>query len=320
MNRPINFPALLALWVVLISVGPAFASESSAVVGPVQLTLRVHKTTLKLLDQADTKLDSGALLRDTPLTGKNHDEVDWNKLDEAGMNKVLKDSERVTYSKASEPIWVQFEIKNVGPGPVVVTDAIFDEGSSFGASLKGNVKSSFGTFITVIGPDGKKVGWTDEAAPLYGCGNHNEFTERPLVGEEKRRVDAIVKSGRDAGLSAEQIQKRLDAHSAEKNERGRGAEEKSAYARRRKRLEPGQSLTSSSWTYGGVCGRRNPLPVPIAGFAELWNYKLTKPGRYRIRAVYDMRQTPNGGKSKRELQALGAVRVAVPEVVVEVKP
>lgn len=305
---------LLAL---LCCCGRASAADARAQSGPIQVTLRVHDTTVKLVDHVETTLDTESILKGVPLKGEGRDEVDWSKIDEKDMERVLKEHEDTVRTKINEPVWIQIEVKNAGSEPLIVKDALFDEREDFGLAFKNNMSRSRGTYVEVLGPDGKRLKWTYSPAMIDDC---ESATPRPgtLSVDEKRRLEAIMDAGKIEGLSKEQLQKRLDSFAAEKGARDRAA----ASERRRKRLDPGQAVTTPGWIYGGTCGNRKPLPAPVPGYAELWGFKLTKPGRYRMRALYDERPPRTWSKSKRARylkEAPGAVRVATPEIIFEVK-
>lgn len=69
------------------------------------------------------------------------------------------------------------------------------------------------------------------------------------------------------------------------------------------KLEPGESASNSPWAWAPDClPEGKAAPKPIAPYMEVDAYPLDRPGRYRLRAVYDQAVT---GEDVQALKAGG---------------
>lgn len=241
------------------------AAEISAVKSPVKLTLSVYKTRLKLQDDFKVDIDYERLDKEHPRDVDDHaqDGIDFEKY------------ERRIPIKVGEPVWIKLRLTNVGKKPMVVMDDLFTGPMNFQEALESN--SRYGVSIVITGPDGKDLIWDKgRNSPLIPCSEAGAIYDP--VGTKK------AAEWRKQGKSAEQIDELLekDLRAEEKKKRDWALSHHPV-----KKLQPGESIATGPWRYAGGCGRQEALlPAQIGDYAQLWNYRLDAPGRYKIRAVY----------------------------------
>ena len=79
-------------------------------------------------------------------------------------------------------------------------------------------------------------------------------------------------------------------------------------------FQPGETRATLPWAYNPYdWGHKpeSPGPAPRGQYSELPFYDLSKPGKYKIRAVYD-RVFPDDRKTPKQLRREGDVRVVTP--------
>lgn len=172
--------------------------------------------------------------------------------------------------RVSQPLFIRLTLKNQAPkGEMIVADWKYRGGDEL---YRDWLQASEGLgldYIELLGPDGKPVprGRYDDLGPA------SRGPADIRIGKADVETSSRVAVLRAQGLSLDEIERRLALW-----------EHQAAEESRRKKfpahfLAPGESLRTASFcTLKARC--------PGNGYAQL-PFNLTKPGRYRIRAVYD---------------------------------
>jgi len=91
-------------------------------------------------------------------------------------------------------------------------------------------------------------------------------------------------------------------------------------------VRPGETRSTLPWAYNPYdhgAAPKQPGPLPQGQFSELPDYDLSRPGNYKIRAVYDfviMEEYNSTGKSQNELMQEGAIRIETPWIEFSILP
>jgi len=173
--------------------------------------------------------------------------------------------------RVAEPLHYQLTLQNIGTGSVPADE---------GFRNPGNMRTSFnriGTLLEIVGPDG--------SAPPPQLGEHVPpgCAGNFVTAEDRRAAEKDIAAWKREGLSENQITRRLiDRKLATPEEHDDVVI-----------LHAGESITTVPWAYqrASEACRGKPEPEPKGQFAEMYGYVVSKPGKYRIRAVYDIRLT-----------------------------
>lgn len=266
--------------------GLALGQASAEVVarkGPLELTLRVYDTRLKLHNRIKKKYDLDKYNADSATGGYDAGRRVGQYLDPSSYRSTVT-------VRGADPIWFQIELKNIGKRPFWVSDHDLFDGDDrqfTNALLHGGLR------VILEDASGKEVSGYDPGwGRMHGCpGNGAEVdgSRRPsyLLSPDLQRV---YDEARKKGLSPKEAASKVDArrHEQEAREAVKAAPGQSYH------LAPGQSVVTREFVYTGPCpGDRPDAPTPPPGrYAELYTQDndikhLDKPGRYRIYAVYD---------------------------------
>ena len=185
-----------------------------------------------------------------------------------------------------ETLWYQVILQNVGKKRILIIDDIFHDPWA----IRSNISSKIGVFAEIIGPGGKPL----EVRFAGGHPSPHEDFSKPAtpaqVAEADQR-DALLAKWKKQGLSGLEIDLKLMEHLQKEIDKKNAA--LPPEPSRAIRLEPGQSVVTPPWVYEDPDDAEYPsfiIPRPqrIGDFAQLWTYIFYKPGKYRIRLVYDI--------------------------------
>lgn len=209
--------------------------------------------------------------------------------------------------KVDESLWGQIELKNVGKSDIIVIDDIFFKPGPFPDPL--DVKTPI--YVEVTDAEGKPV-HPRHWAPIARKTVWSKLSDTDPA--EDKKVGDLIADWRKAGLSKDQIDGKLLEYS-----RDRGSERKmTERAKRNSAIKPGSSIKTPRWAHPehGL-DSDGPGMLPVGQFSEL-GYWFDKPGKYRIRAVYDYRMSERLKKimTPRKTNIL----VKTPQIVFEVIP
>lgn len=246
-------------------------AEVTASSGPVQLTLRIYKTTIKARKD---------------------------------FLQPFEDDKHLLY---------QIELKNIGKNRFLVTD---DEMFRVpGAYIVCESTTRFGTCIDVLGPDGKHPYFS----ALYFAADNHPFDYGILPEPDDKEGLALKATWEKAGLTIQEIGSRF-------LERARRMLKEPPLEEKRPDpplwLAPGASTSTLAWVHRDRVELINgkPMRAPVGQFSELDVLNSSKPGKYRIRAVYNHEHQPEMVR-KYELRVYeDDVRVATPYIEFEVVP
>ena len=178
-----------------------------------------------------------------------------------------------------ESLWHQLRVRNIGKRELLVTDEVFHEPWQLRYhSPDRNGIGGFGIYIEAFGPDGARLGkvlYMEDAIMPEVSG---------LLEIDGPREQAMVDDWKRQGLSEFEIGSKLIEFNTSKRHAAQSKEESPVI-----KLQPGEVAETKSWFYHTKQARRKKLPAPrpIGNFAQLEFFALDKPGKYKIRAVYD---------------------------------
>lgn len=305
----------LAAWFLLVptlasarTAAPAEA-ETSAIKGPIKLTLSVYRTKVKLQKiRVFTGRDFAGLERDFGDNLPNDSRI-YEKYD------IYKNG------FINEPVWFRITIQNVGkrtgpfPGPLFNAELDFAEWLEKDARFKGG-------FLSVMDPAGKLVTPPEPLRGMLGtpCPSNYAPPETPDEIADRKERGELIKAWKKAGLTIDQMNERLDKLTPKQ---WKARDDRKWERHYKKRLKPGETVSTPTWRYSTCHVPRDDVHPP-EGFAELHDYKLDKPGTYRIRAIYDGRDINIDGKVQPDkpgdpFPAWG-VKLQTPEIKIEVQP
>lgn len=185
-----------------------------------------------------------------------------------------------TKLKVGERLFVKSTLRNFSKEEMIVIDWIYRGADNLGDEWDKQLNSESGSTIEIEDSRGRRV-----KPRFFDVGiRYNDFeqTVKPLEGEDLKLLEGWVKSG----LTREQAVGRLNKKYSWDAERRYDAKYPVV------RLKQGESVTTRSW-----CAEREPERSPLAvtcpggGFVELPFFPFDRPGRYRIRAVYNSAPT-----------------------------
>lgn len=209
--------------------------------------------------------------------------------------------------KAKERFWYQIELKNVGKKRFPVISEVFYDPFE----LYYNCESKYDVYLEVLGPEGKKL----ERAPLLmdyvDTGEDDDHqTNTPPTPKEKawllKRNELVAKGVPEPDLTLAMLE-----FNRELNEKERRAKPIGFW------LYPGKSTATVASSFPGHGERtdraRRP---PIGPFTEMWEYEFKQPGRYKIRAGYNLLP---GKASRRYSKHPDPIRIKVETKYIEVE-
>lgn len=189
--------------------------------------------------------------------------------------------------KVGERLFVKTTLRNYATGQMVVTDWIYRGADNLGDEWDKQLNSQSGSTIEIQDSRGRRVkpGFFDVGIRYHD--NPFEQTSRVLDAAELK----LIKDWEATGLTPKQAADRLTEKLRRDEERRYDAKHPAV------RLKQGESATTLSW-----CAEHEPERSPLAvtcpgdGFVELPFFPFERPGRYRIRAVYNHASTKEYAK------------------------
>jgi hypothetical protein len=186
--------------------------------------------------------------------------------------------------KVGERLFVKTTLLNFSKSKeeMIVIDWIYRGADNLGDAWDKQLNSEVGSTIEIQDSRGRRVNPEFFDVGIRHNDNPFEQTVKPTEGEDLKLYQGWVKSG----LTPQQAADRLTKKHAWDAERRYSARHPVV------RLKQGESAVSLSW-----CAEREPGNSPLAvtcpggGFVELPFFPFDRPGRYRIRAVYNSAPT-----------------------------
>lgn len=246
----VGLSCLLSLSCPALAIKPRPEATATATKGPVQLTLRLYK------------------------------------------NKV----------KVDKSLWYQIELKNVSRKPIQIMDTIFRDPWA----IRYNIRDRVGIYIDIQGPPGVYKGdsWPPDhpsgdspqmRMPLGSLGMpYKAWHSKGYSEEDKKELAALEQKWKKEGLSeTEQV---IAKHHWQERWMDKKDQEEGTDPADIVMLAPGASTTTLSWAY------RDPDPSvhhdaleqeladeepQVGDYAQLFDYWLRPPGKYKIRVVYN---------------------------------
>jgi hypothetical protein len=188
-------------------------------------------------------------------------------------------------------------LKNTGKNKMRVLSEPFTDPSVI---QKTRGENTTGIYLEVLNSAGRSPG-----VNLRGASRIDPASLPPFLTKDER---AEIDSWTAGGLSGEEVQRRVAEIIRRKH--SDGDLEAQAFW-----MEPGASTATIPY----AVGNRAHSGDPIGNFAELTNYDLP-PGKYRIRAVYDLYSPPEFYRKNHLAADAWEVRVKTPFVDFEVLP
>lgn len=188
-----------------------------------------------------------------------------------------------TRIRVGESVWHQIGVQNVGASEITIGDQVFFDGSKISNRMR-DEGVEYGIGIEVQAPDGSLL----DPVPYSELYPFDSEEEEPgvsgLLEIDTPELEAQVKTWKGLGLSQTEINRRLIEYHEEKAIRSRPRPEAIF-------LEPRQTVFTKSWFFYSERDRRlrRPRPTAIGDFAELDDFELSRPGVYKVRAVYARR-------------------------------
>lgn len=183
-----------------------------------------------------------------------------------------------TKIKVGERLFVKMTLKNFLKDPMHVSEWIFRGADNLGDEWSKQLDSEVGSTLEIQDSRGRLVKSEFFDVGIRSNDNPLDQTSKPVEGKDLELYKGWIASG----LTPQQASDRLTAKWLRDAERRYDAKHPWVT------LKQGQSVTSVSW-----CAEREPERSPLTvtcpggGFVELPFFPFDRPGRYRIRAVYN---------------------------------
>lgn len=265
--------AVLIVSFAFLSAAPALASvkapaQVTATKGPIQITLRLQKTTVKV----------------------------------------------------DRTLWYTLELKNIGKKKLQVFDKIFKDPYA----MHVNSNHRHGLYLEIIDANGKavrvkwgsyrvKYDWEPEGDAYY------KYTP-----EEKKEIKELRAGWKKDGMTDQQLSVATSRWGSEFINKKNYAEDSDPA--KQFWLMPGASTATFAWSDrgpGDYPGRSEDDESLRQGYTELWSHPLYRPGKYRVRAVYDHAYTKTTQKSFKKRGIApdpAAIEFKTPFIAIEVLP
>jgi hypothetical protein len=184
--------------------------------------------------------------------------------------------------KAGETLWQQIRIRNIGDMEITVGDRIFRDPRE----LRKQSRSSYCIYLEARGPDGRPL--EVQFNPSADQGSDISFGVSGLLEVEGPKEQAMLNGWKKQGLSPREINTKLIDFNTKKQRAAEISQQRPVF-----KLLPGQSVESKSAFFFSLTDKINhkQAPTPIGDFAQVDFFEFDKPGKYQIRAVYDLAPT-----------------------------
>lgn len=198
-----------------------------------------------------------------------------------------------TAVKAGKSAWYKLTLKNIGGKKMRVEGKVFRDPWAMHA----NCVSKHDIYLEVLSPKGALL------APQRGAGRVRfdyETANGKLSPKDQGERVSFEAALEKKGLSEQERHIAMIRWDRDFDSR-KQAEELQDPAKQQW-LAPGASTTTIAWAYHDPDEYADPADeeAQVGDYTQLWTYLLLRPGRYRIRAVYDQekliaaRQKPGG--------------------------
>lgn len=229
--------------------------------------------------------------------------------------KIRAQAKNETEDNADCP-WVLLELKNVGKKKYLITEERFYTPEPL--TKRFDPRSSGLIYIELLDSRGKPVEryWPIEGHPDPLALERSSPELRSLLERQRQAGD----EARKEGLEYWQVAQRMSEVDADKRSQAYWEARDEIWSRRRADprswLEPGQSARALPWMqhYRQEAGVR-----PVGPYTELSYFDL-KPGRYRLRAVYNHKISDDASPLVKKAQDETDVLVKTPFLEFEVSP
>ena len=191
-----------------------------------------------------------------------------------------------TKVRPGDPILVRLTLKNIGHKGFVVTDDIFSPNADFVGVMSTARGHGAGIVITLQDPSGGAVFWDEP----FSDGFCTEPGKESTPWSQKIASSSSEVTPNDSIAPTKYFSKKL---------------------------KPGESVQTGPWIQVGSCPRAMTKEEFALGFAQL-HAKLSKPGRYSVRAVYDY--TIEKKFNLRGHSFPEGVKITTPNIFLEVAP
>lgn len=198
-----------------------------------------------------------------------------------------------TKVKNRRSLWYKLALKNVSKQRIQLFDRIFKDPYA----MYVNAKSRQGLFVEIVDSKGKPVGVKSGNYRVKYDWEPPEDTDYLYTTEEKNELWALQEEWKKSGLTHQQQSLAEDAWINKLRDKKNMAEV--ANPANMHWLEPGVSTTTFAWADRGpgeYAGRAEDDESLREGYTQLWVYMPLKPGKYRVRAVYDHAQSESTKK------------------------
>lgn len=196
-----------------------------------------------------------------------------------------------TQIKAGDYLWQQIRIRNIGEKELIVADRVFDEPRQ----LRFQSRAGCCLYLEMLGPSGKplKVEFQDSAEQ----GRDISDVVSGLLEIEGPEEHAMLDGWKKQGLSDREIGMKLIDFNMKKQRAAEIHQQRPVI-----KLLPGQSAETKSAFYYSIHDKiqNRPAPRPIGDFAQVDFFLLEQPGKYKVRAVYDLAPTEKSLKIDRK--------------------
>lgn len=265
--------AVLAALISGFGLGPVRAADKpqatvKAAKGPVQITLRLHKTTVKM--------------------GKS--------------------------------LWYKLELKNIGKMKMEVTDWVFKDPWA----MHENCRIRKGIYLEILGPDGAPMENTWGGGQVKFEHSLDPGQTKPYDKEDQVELAALMAEWKKKGMTDRERAIALADWSSDWSFKKKQAE--LTDPKKHLWLKPGSSTATFAWAYRDTeeYSTHEREQAQVGDYAQLFSYEFYRPGRHRIRAVYDYSLSRANRKEFTEKYHLKLdnwlVEVKTPFIEIEVLP
>lgn len=217
--------------------------------------------------------------------------------------------------KIDKSLWYKLTLKNIGKTKLHVDDLIFKDPWA----MAENCRLRYGIYIEVVDENGKPI-------KVRSGGDRVHYDWEPKRGEtllftpkERAELDVLEADWKKRGLTEQQQSIAASDWVNELNSKKNQAE--LSDLSKQLWLAPGTSTATFTWMDRGPGeyeGRAEDDLALKKGYAQLWSYSFSRPGTYRIRAVYDYSMSESTKKLfKKHGRAVNPSRITIKTPFVE---
>lgn len=225
-----------------------------------------------------------------------------------------------TKVKANTSLWYKLELKNISKKRIQLYDRVFKDPYA----IHVNSKLRHGIYLEIIDAKGKPLTVQSGNFHVRYDWEGPDGTDYMYSEREKKELSALQEQWKKSGMTTQQ---RSLAESAWINKliENKNTAELTNPANKQW-IAPGTSTATFAWADRGpgeYPGRSDDDRSLREGYTELWSYRLLRPGKYRMRAVYDHLQPESSSEYiKKYGTALdsGWIEFKTPFIEFEVRP